>query len=65
MRKEGKKPGSQPKRQRGGAERERSYHAAEHFILVVGEEQHHIGPPRASRHPGDLQAAAQRKQQQC
>lgn len=47
-----------------GRNREKSYHAAEHFVLVVGEEQHHVGPPRARRHREDPQAAAQRKQQQ-
>lgn len=46
-----------------GRNRDKSYHAAEHFVLVVGEEQHHVGPPRARRHPGDPQAAAQQKQQ--
>lgn len=34
-------------------------HAAEHFVLVVREEQHHVGPPGSRRHPEDPQAAAQ------
>lgn len=48
----------------GAGQKRKSYHAAEHFVLVVGEEQHHVGPPRASRPPGDLQAAAQQHQQE-
>ena len=46
-----------------GRNRKKSYHAAEHFVLVVGEKQHHIGPPRARRRRGDPQAASQQQQQ--
>lgn len=46
-----------------GRNKKKSYHAAEHFVLVISENQYHIGPPRALRRPGDPQATTEQQQQ--